>query len=224
VANPSSNGKPPAKQSDDDIINNILGGQPVQTPPDIPKDPATGKDALGKDGKPLPGPGMAMSIPPAFFKLIGHALAKATKVDEFELDNDCATYLADCLKAALAAKGVVADPMMMFIVAMAMWIGGGVITFIMRKFENGELGGEDGGILGGLFGRKEKKTTPMAPPQTILPPIPTTPQIQTPMMTTIPTVQTQATNDKWHPTDLGSLEQQAAAKMAREIAKTKAKT
>jgi hypothetical protein len=224
--------KPPK----DDILDKLIGGEVIRTPPD-PSKPPKGGPAKPGAAPPGPGPAAAMTIPPSLFKMIGHGLAKMTDTEEFELDTEGATYLADMLREALKSRGTVIDPMKAFIIAMVMWLGMGFAAFAFRKVSERKKKKKDGpqrpptsqpeekreGLIASLMSKRGEQqiAKDLQRPQPVQqPPIPPPAAVAAP-----PPVPgfVPKPNPEFKQVDLAALQEQAAGQMEKEITKNQRK-
>ena len=125
---PASSEKPAS--SDDALINDIIGGKPIVSPPDKPKEAAKDKD--GKD-KPKEGQAALPAFPPSLWMMLGSLLNKALKTKAYELDDASAKYLSDSLTLMLQEQNVKMSPTYAFVIAIGMWLGLGTVQMMLEK-------------------------------------------------------------------------------------------
>jgi len=116
---------------DDALINSIIGGQPIVSPPDKPKG-QKGKE--GEDPSKQPAQQAALpAFPPSLWMMLGNMLNKALKTHAYDLDEASAKYLSDSLTLMLQEQNVKMSPTYAFIIAIGMWLGLGTVQFMLEK-------------------------------------------------------------------------------------------
>lgn len=120
----------PAPSGDDALINDIIGGKPIISPPDKPKG-QKGKE--GETEKPPTAQAALPAFPPSLWMMLGNMLNKALKTHAYDLDEASAKYLSDSLTLMLQEQNVKMSPTYAFIIAIGMWLGLGTAQFMLEK-------------------------------------------------------------------------------------------
>jgi hypothetical protein len=116
------------KSSDDSLIDDIIGGKPIVSPPDKPKGGTKpGEDTPTGPQAPLP------AFPPSLWMMLGAMLNKVLKTKAYELDKECAQYLSDSMTLMLQEQNVKMSPTYAFIIAIGMWLGLGTVQMMIEK-------------------------------------------------------------------------------------------
>lgn len=126
----------PGAGTDDAIIKQMWANE-NKTPPALPPiDPKGQPQNTGQTPRQPGTPSMAGAPAIAIIlKSIGNALAKATKIEEFKMDQDLADEISGYINQLMAARGLAMSPEIGLFIAILAWLAPGLIILFTRLAE-----------------------------------------------------------------------------------------